>query len=127
LSVIPQIITGDGSDYTFTFNLTVGCGASTIPFPQKFPLVHPGFPPITQLITIPASNIMINCTMAAAIGSPAGTSFQVAAMAAPITDPSYFAELVAHMRGEEGNARQPGDDMHGRPFVEEGLAWHHNR
>lgn len=127
MSAIAQFATGEVNDFTFTFNLTIGCGAATIPFPQKFQIQHPTFPPITQLITLPASNIMCNVTLFSPLGTLAGNTFQVAAMAAPLMDPSAMAEMLSLMRGEHGDARQPGDDMHGHPFIEEGLRLHHNR
>jgi hypothetical protein len=123
LAVFPQLAPGEVADFAFKFNLTIGCGASTIPFPQLFNLLHPAFPPITALLTIPASNIMISATMTAPIGTLAGNTFQVAAMAAPITDAAQLADALE----SASNARQPGDDMHGRPFTEEEMAYHHNR
>lgn len=127
MSVIPAVVPAEASDFVFTFNLTVGCGSATIPFPQIFQVIHPNYAPVAQLITIPASNIMANVIMTAAGGAVAGSSFQVACMAAPIFDPTHAATLLEYLRGEQGaQPRQLGDDMP-PGFIEEGLARHHNR
>lgn len=127
ISIIPQIVAGDGSAYTAVANLTVGCGASTIPFPQPFTYTSPLYTPTSVLLSVPANNIMANVVVGSAGGSLAGSNFQVAIFAAPFTDPTYMAEMAELMGGPDAEARQPGDDMHGRPFQEEYLRQHHNR